>query len=286
MIGLGVVGENCGAVIVLERILNILDDLRDVGVVLEGVVDIGLRKGAEHRSGEALGDNARLGIAGLGVDIRLEDYRYLVVAVRENLALCALYLADIGQGAALCGMLVDREPLHVGALRIVLVLLALCILFAGHEQLGNGKSRVDNKAVKVSLVLGQGLPLGLLIADLAALCEIENVSVSGEDLSIALGLAVRGFCGIVGGSLGLDNGVPLFVGHYLGLDSGVAGGCLGAGLRGLVGDDFAVDGGVAGGSGVVVIFVLLACREACNYGDREQKSRDSLEILIHCFLSP
>ena len=31
MIGLGVVGEHCGAVIVLERILNILDDLRDVG---------------------------------------------------------------------------------------------------------------------------------------------------------------------------------------------------------------------------------------------------------------
>ena len=166
------------------------------------------------------------------------------------------------------------------------MLLALCILFAGHEQLSNGKSRVDNKAVKVSLVLGQGLPLGLLIADLAALCEIENVSVSGEDLGIALGLAVRGLCGIVGGSLGLDNGVPLFVGHYLGLDCGIVRGCLGAGLRGVIGDDFAVDGGVAGGSCVVVIFVLLAGRKACNHGDREQKSRDSLEILIHCFLSP
>jgi len=57
---LGIVSKNCGAVIILERILNILDDLCDSGVVLEGVVDIGLCKGAEHRSGEALGDNARL----------------------------------------------------------------------------------------------------------------------------------------------------------------------------------------------------------------------------------
>ena len=167
------------------------------------------------------------------------------------------------------------------------MLLALCILFAGHEQLGNGKSRVDNKAVKVSLVLGQGLPLGLLIADLAALCEIENVSVSGEDLGIALGLAVRGLCGIVGGSLGLDNGVTLFVGHYLGLDRGVVGGCFRGGLgKQIVCNSVAVYGNVAGGSCVAVILVVLARREACNHGDREQKSRDSLEILIHCFLSP
>ena len=287
MIGLGVVGEHCGAVIVLERILNILDDLRDVGVVLEGVVDIGLCKGAEHRSGEALGDNARLGIAGLGVDIRLEDYRYLVVAVRENLALCALYLADIGQRAALCGMLINREPLHVGALRVVLVLLALGVLLAGHEQLSNGKSRVDNKAVKVSLVLGQGLPLGLLIADLAALSEIENVSVSGKNFCIALGLAVRGLRGVVGGSLGLDDGVPLFVGHYLGLGCGRVGGCFRGGLGNqIVRNSVAVYGNVAGGSCVVVILVVLACCEACNHSDREQKSRDSLKVLIHCFLSP
>ena len=42
---LGIVSKNCGAVIILERILNILDDLCDSGVVLEGVVDIGLCKG-------------------------------------------------------------------------------------------------------------------------------------------------------------------------------------------------------------------------------------------------
>ena len=184
-------------------------------------------------------------------------------------------------------MLINREPLHVGALRIVLVLLALCVLLAGHEQTRNGEEHIDDGTVEVSLLLGQNLPLGLLIADLAALCEIENVSVSGEDLGIALGLAVRGLCGIVGGSLGLDNGVPLFVGHYLGFDRGVVGGCFRGGLgKQIVRNSVAVYGNVAGGSCVVVIFVLLAGRKACNHGDREQKSRDSLEILIHCFLSP
>jgi len=184
-------------------------------------------------------------------------------------------------------MLIDREPLHVGALRIVLVLLALGILFAGHEQLGNGKSRIDNKAVEVSLILGQGLPLGLLIADFAALSEIENVSVSGKNFCIALGLAVRGLRGVVGGSLGLDDGVPLFVGHYLGLGCGRVGGCFRGGLgKQIVRNSVAVYGNVAGGSCVVVIFVVLACREACNHSDREQKSRDSLKVLIHCFLSP
>ena len=162
------------------------------------------------------------------------------------------------------------------------MLLALGILFAGHEQLGNGKSRIDNKAVEVSLILGQGLPLGLLIADLAALCEIENVSVSGEDLGIALGLAVRGLCGIVGGSLGLDNGVTLFVGHYLGLDRGVVGGCFRGGLgKQIVCNSVAVYGNVAGGSCVVVILVVLARREREYHREDKKQGSDLQKILFH-----
>ncbi len=67
MIGLGVVGEHCGAVIVLERILNILDDLRDVGVVLESVVDIGLRKGLNIVPMKPLEITPVLGSQGSGV---------------------------------------------------------------------------------------------------------------------------------------------------------------------------------------------------------------------------
>ena len=184
-------------------------------------------------------------------------------------------------------MLVDREPLHVGALRVVLVLLALGVLLAGHEQTRNGEEHIDDGTVEVSLILGQNLPLGLLIADLAALCEIENISVSGKNFCIALGLAVRGLRGVVGGRLGLDNGVTLFVGHYLGLGCGRVGGCFRGGLgKQIVRNSVAVYGNVAGGSCVVVILVVLACREACNHSDREQKSHDSLKVIIHCFLSP